>query len=126
LVAIFVSPRLGFGVRSNDHVLPHSSDCHQTDRDDYWNQFQSFRKPRENPEDYGGLVAEESSGNQRIDPQSISVANAAQLLSGMGFGRVAEAMIANDLEAGAPWNADGTVNLVHYAAWLIKEDSRGD
>ena len=71
-------------------------------------------------------MAEESSENQRIDPQSISVSNAARLLSGMGFGRVAEEMIANDLEAGAPLNADGTVNLVHYAAWLIKEDSRGD
>ena len=26
-----------------------------------------------------------------------------------------------DIEAGAPTNADGTINLVHYAAWLVKE-----
>jgi len=36
-------------------------------------------------------------------------------------------MIRYDIEAGAPVNADGTVNLVHYAAWLAKETaSRGD
>ncbi len=27
-------------------------------------------------------------------------------------------VIEADLEAGAPRNADGTINLVHYAAWL--------
>jgi hypothetical protein len=31
-----------------------------------------------------------------------------------------------DLEGGAPTHADGTVNLVHYAAWLVKEMGRGD
>lgn len=71
-------------------------------------------------------MAEESSGNQRIDPQAITVANASRLLSAMGFGAIAEDMIASDLDAGAPANADGTINLVHYAAWLIKERSRGD
>ena len=32
-----------------------------------------------------------------------------------------------DVEAGAPVNPDGTINLVHYAAWLVKEmAARGD
>ena len=31
-----------------------------------------------------------------------------------------------DVDAGAPANADGTLNLVHYAAWLVKEIGRGD
>jgi hypothetical protein len=32
-----------------------------------------------------------------------------------------------DVDAGAPTNGDGTINLVHYAAWLVKEMAcRGD
>jgi hypothetical protein len=29
-------------------------------------------------------------------------------------------------DAGAPANPDGTVHLVHYAAWLLREMGRGD
>jgi len=35
-------------------------------------------------------------------------------------------MLGDDVLAGAPTNADGTLNLVHYAAWLVKEMGRGD
>jgi len=36
-------------------------------------------------------------------------------------------MLREDIDAGAPTNADGTINLVHYAAWLVKElTGRGD
>jgi hypothetical protein len=37
-------------------------------------------------------------------------------------------MIAADIRDGAPTNPDGTVNLVHYAAWLAlktREDAGG-
>ena len=30
--------------------------------------------------------------------------------------------LAKDFEAGAPKNEDGTVNLIEYAAWLVKGD----
>jgi len=30
-------------------------------------------------------------------------------------------MIREDIDDGAPLNADGTLNLVHYAAWLARE-----
>ena len=30
--------------------------------------------------------------------------------------------LAADFEAGAPKNEDGTVNLIEYAAWLVKGD----
>jgi hypothetical protein len=39
---------------------------------------------------------------------------------------VTEAVLRDDIEAGAPTNADGTLNLVHYAAWLIREMGVGD
>lgn len=32
----------------------------------------------------------------------------------------AEAVVQADLAAGAPRNEDGTVHLVHYAAWLVR------
>ena len=48
----------------------------------------------------------------RLDPAALSVHDAARMLG------VERAWLEADLEAGAPRNADGTVNLVHYAAWL--------
>ncbi len=35
-------------------------------------------------------------------------------------------MIREDIAEAAPANADGTVNLVHYAAWLVREMASGD
>ena len=31
-------------------------------------------------------------------------------------------LLAADLEAGAPRNEDGTINLVEFAAWIVKGD----
>jgi len=46
------------------------------------------------------------------DPRALSVADLARLLN------VAEEKIREHVAAGAPTAADGTINLVHYAAWL--------
>lgn len=61
-----------------------------------------------------------------LNPQALTVAQAARLLSRAGASPVTEAMIEADLAAGAPANRDGTINLVHYAAWLVKEMGRGE
>lgn len=61
-----------------------------------------------------------------LNPNALSVANAALLLTRAGGEKVTEEMIRADLAAGAPANPDGTINLVHYAAWLVKEMSGGD
>ena len=61
-----------------------------------------------------------------IDPNRLTPEKAAKLLSAAAKIRVPAEQIAADLEVGAPQNADGTINLVHYAAWLIKEMGRGD
>jgi hypothetical protein len=42
----------------------------------------------------------------------------------VGFPSITEDMLRADVAAGAPVNADGTINLVHYAAWLVKEMGR--
>ncbi|MEQ8790100.1 MAG: hypothetical protein RIC55_27635 [Pirellulaceae bacterium] len=64
--------------------------------------------------------------NPPLDPNRLTPEQAAKLLSAAAKLRVPVEQIATDLEAGAPQNPDGTMNLVHYAAWLVKEMGRGD
>ena len=61
-----------------------------------------------------------------IDPNRLTPDQAAKLLSAAAKIRVPAEQIAADVEAGAPRNVDGTINLVHYAAWIVKEMGRGD
>ncbi|MFW6159500.1 MAG: hypothetical protein ACOC8E_09095 [Planctomycetota bacterium] len=52
---------------------------------------------------------------KHLDPQALTTENAARMLG------VSAEMLQADIDAGAPTNADGTINLVHYAAWLNRE-----
>ena len=64
----------------------------------------------------------------RVNPAALAVADAARLLAKASSEPVTEAMIVADIADGAPTNPDGTVNLVHYAAWLAmktREDAGG-
>jgi hypothetical protein len=61
-----------------------------------------------------------------LNPTSMTVADAARLLTRVGGQPVTIEMLHADLAAGAPANADGTINLVHYAAWLVKEMTNCD
>jgi len=77
----------------------------------------------------GGRMAQHApnaSDGLRLNPAALAVADAAHVLTLLGGGEVTEAMLRADIEAGAPTNADGSLNLVHYAAWLVKEMARGD
>ena len=73
--------------------------------------------PDNNPEDRqaGGL-----------NLQALRLADMARILSASGSGPVTVEMLQADVASGAPTNADGTLNLVHYSAWLVKEVSGGD
>ena len=57
---------------------------------------------------------------------ALTVAQVAKVLSAAGGRRITEEMLRADIDAGAPVNPDGTINLVHYAAWLAKEMAGGD
>lgn len=61
-----------------------------------------------------------------IDPAALSIADAARLLTKAGGRLVAEAALQRDVDAGAPTNPDGTINLVNFTAWLVRETARGD
>jgi hypothetical protein len=68
----------------------------------------------------------DDNGKPTLSPTSLTVADAARLLTKVGGQPVIIAMLEADLAAGAPANADGTINLVHYAAWLAREMSARD
>lgn len=61
----------------------------------------------------------------KLNPTALPVAEAARLLSAVGGQAVTVEMLQANIAAGAPTNADGTLNLVHYAAWLVREMASG-
>jgi len=64
--------------------------------------------------------------NSTLNPMALTVVDLARLLSKAGGQPVTVAMLQADLAAGAPSNPDGTINLVHYGAWLAREAARHD
>ena len=56
-----------------------------------------------------------------MNPNALSVADAARLLTKASGRRVTAEMLRADIAAGAPTNVDGTLNLVHYAAWNLQQ-----
>jgi len=58
---------------------------------------------------------------------ALPLADLARLLSKSAGRAISPETLRRDVDAGAPVNPDGTINLVHYAAWLVKEvAARGD
>ena len=58
-----------------------------------------------------------------VSPTRMSIEVLGRLVAGGGSVEEAVAKIHRDIEAGAPVNDDGTMNMVSYAAWLVKESS---
>ena len=54
----------------------------------------------------------------KLDPQALSAAELAKLLTAAGERKVTAAEIKAQLKIGAPSNKGGTFNLIHFAAWL--------
>ncbi|MBU6387969.1 MAG: hypothetical protein KGS49_18655 [Planctomycetes bacterium] len=67
-----------------------------------------------------------SDGKNPIDPNRLTPEQAAKLLSAAAKIRIPEENIVLDIERGAPTNQDGSINLVHYIAWMVKEMGRGE
>ena len=61
-----------------------------------------------------------------LNPNALSLTEAATLLSRSGRFTVTLEMLRADIAAGAPTNPDGTLHLIHYAAWLVREITRGN
>ena len=61
-----------------------------------------------------------------LNPLAVPIADAVRLLSRLGGKPISEATIRADIDSGAPLNPDGTLNLVEYAAWLVREMGKAD
>ena len=72
-----------------------------------------------------GTNAEERHGGP-LNPQALSVDEVARILTASGWKPITAEMVRDDIDDGAPTNPDGTINLVHYAAWLVQEMAGGD
>ena len=57
---------------------------------------------------------------------ALTPAQVAKILAAAGSRRITASMVRADIDAGAPVNSDGTINLVHYTAWLVREVACGD
>ncbi len=57
---------------------------------------------------------------------ALSPAEVAGMISKGGGVRMTAADLKADVDAGAPVNEDGTISLITYAAWLVREVSDGD
>jgi len=54
-----------------------------------------------------------------LNPKALSLQEAAKVLD------VETEWLEEDIAEGAPTNADGTINLIHYAAWLNADINEG-
>jgi hypothetical protein len=54
------------------------------------------------------------------------IPDAARILAKVSGLPISEEMLRDDVIQGAPTNPDGTLDLIHYVAWLVKENGRGD
>jgi len=74
-----------------------------------------------------GYAKAQPGGAGALSPSAMTLEQAARVLAAVGARYATVENLRHDIEAGAPVNADGTINLVHYAAWLAKEmAARGD
>ena len=60
------------------------------------------------------------------DVTAATIERAAELLSVTDQAAVSPATLRSDVTAGAPTNADGTLDLVRYAAWLLRAATAGE
>ena len=61
--------------------------------------------------------------NSQIKLTALSVPDLVKLLKRFGSRSVSEETVREDIANGAPANPDGTVNLIFYTAWQVKEAS---
>jgi len=58
---------------------------------------------------------------RKKSPAALDIDDLVRLLRASGSRHVNVERVRADIDAGAPTNIDGTVNLVHYGAWLVRQ-----
>lgn len=62
---------------------------------------------------------------ENLSLTALSVPDVVRLLVKSGARNISEEKVRSDIESGAPVNVDGTMNVVHYTAWLAREVAHG-
>ncbi|HOB43668.1 MAG TPA: hypothetical protein PLK04_10210 [Bacillota bacterium] len=65
------------------------------------------------------------SASSELNPRALTIADLSKVLTDCGFQPVTVDMIRKDIADGAPVNADGTIDIVRFTAWLVKEVRSG-
>jgi hypothetical protein len=61
---------------------------------------------------------------KKASPSSLTIAELAKLLKSQGSEYADEEKIKADIAKGAPVEAKGRLNILNYAAWILKEGRR--
>lgn len=65
--------------------------------------------------------------DKQLNPLALSAENLVTLLQKAGYRAMTLELLQEDIDGGVPVNADGTISLIKYMAWLIREvNSNGD
>jgi hypothetical protein len=59
--------------------------------------------------------------NNTVNPLALPADDAVRMLRRSGCTAMSDETLARLVEDGLPLNADGTLNIVEYAAWMLKE-----
>lgn len=63
---------------------------------------------------------------QHNNPMALEKEMVVRALSLAGSRTISLQQLEADIEAGAPVNDDGTINIIAYAAWILRGDLNGD
>lgn len=75
------------------------------------------------PYQLDGFMEEE---REELNPNAMTAKQAALLFSKLARRRVEVEQVQADIDAGVPTDESGRLNVLSYAAWLLKEMNRGD
>jgi len=80
--------------------------------------------------DIDGMNTENPSDKkpEKLNPNALSIADTVRLLNANAsrdMETITEAMVQQDIKDGAPTNDDGTINYLHYVAWMTREYLHG-
>ena len=65
--------------------------------------------------------------DKQLNPLALSAENLVTLLQKAGYRAMTLELLQEDIDGGVPVNADGTISLTKYMAWLIREvNGNGD
>ena len=65
--------------------------------------------------------------DKQLNPLALSPDNLVTLLQKAGYRAMTLELLQEDIDGGVPVNADGTISLIKYMAWLIREvNGNGD